>query len=400
MAGKPGAAPDVLIVGGGVIGCAIAYACAAAGLAVTLIESERLGAGASGAAAGMLAPQVEAHQPDDFFAFGLAGRAEHARLAPQLLADVGVDVEYRQTGILRLALEEREAVDLRGRAAWQASQGLAAEWLAPQDVGRLEPAFAGAAGRRLVGALWLPEEGQVHSPRLVRALAAAAIRRGATFREGLPALALERDGDRIRGVQTPAGRLQAGTTVLAAGAWSGALAAGAGLHLPVEPIKGQIIALGSLQHAPRHILWSGQCYVAPKADGLVIVGATEERAGFDRRPTLSGMLQLALGATELLPELGRLSVETQWGGLRPAVPDRLPVIGWAAGCRNLLFATAHFRNGVLLGPLTGKLVTELLQGQEPSWDLTPYTPQRLSLLDGGEQGRAYAIRPYDRPGSS
>jgi glycine oxidase len=370
-------APDVLIVGGGVIGCAIAYYGACAGLRVMLIDGERIGAGASGAAAGMLAPQVEAHQPDDFFSFGLAGRAEHARLAPQLLDEAGLDVEYRQTGILRLALEEREAVDLRGRAIWQRDRGLTAEWLEPDRVGALEPAFAGAAGKRLVGALWLPEEGQVRSPRLVQALATAAIRRGAVFQEGLPATGLQREGDRVTGVRTPNGMLPAGMVVLAAGAWSGPLAATIGLHLPVEPIKGQIIVLGSLRRAPRHILWSGECYVAPKADGLVMVGATEEHAGFDRRPTLSGVLQLALGATNLLPELGRLSVETQWGGLRPALPDRLPVIGWAAGCENLLLATAHYRNGVLLGPLTGKLATELLLGKAPSWDLGPYSPERL-----------------------
>ena len=381
------AAPDVLIVGGGVIGCAIAYAAASAGLRVTLIEAERLGAGASGAAAGMLAPQVEAHQPDEFFAFGLAGRMEHARLAPCLLEDAGLDVEFRQTGILRLALEEREAVDLRGRAVWQRSRGLAAEWLDPEQVGQREPAFAGAAGRRLVGALWLSEESQVRSPRLVQALAIAAIRRGATFREGLPAVALQCAGDRIVAVQTPAGPLPAGAVVLAAGAWSGTLAAAAGITLPIEPIKGQIIALGSLMRAPQHILWSGECYVAPKADGQIIVGATEERAGFDRRPTLSGLLHLALGATNLLPALGRLTVEAQWGGLRPAVPDRLPVIGWAPGYRNLLLATAHYRNGVLLGPLTGKLVTELLLQNEPSWDLRPYAPQRLA--DGTSSATPY-----------
>lgn len=374
-----GAIPDVLVIGGGVIGCAVAYAAASAGLRVTLIEGDRLGSGASGAAAGMLAPQVEAHQPDDFLAFGLAGRAEYARLAPALLEEAGLDVEYRQTGVLRVALEEREAVDLRGRAVWQRERGLAAVWLDPAQVGQLEPAFAGAAGRRLVGALWLPEESQVRSPRLVQGLAIAARRKGVAFREGLPALDLLCAEGRIEAVLTPAGPFAAGTVVLAAGAWSGTLAAAAGVTLPIEPIKGQIIALGSLMRAPQHILWSGQCYVAPKADGQVIVGATEERAAFDRRPTLSGMLQLALGATNLLPELGRLPIETQWGGLRPAVPDRLPVIGWAPSYTNLLLATAHYRNGVLLGPLTGKLVTELLLRQEPSWDLGPYAPQRLAV---------------------
>ena len=130
--------------------------------------------------------------------------------------------------------------------------------------------------------------------------------------------------------------------------------------------------------APRRILWSGECYVAPEADGQVVVGATEERAGFDPRPTLAGLLQLATGAVDILPALGRLRIETQWGGLRPAVPDRLPVLGWAPNCRGLLLDTAHFRNGVLLGPLTGKLMSELLQGQPPSWDLSPYAPERFA----------------------
>lgn len=381
--GKSSPLPDVLVIGGGVVGCAIAYHSSAAGLRVCVIDSDRVGGGASGAAAGMLAPQVEAHQPDAFFDLALAGRADHALLAPQLFDEVGLDVEHRRTGILRVALEEREAVDLRGRAIWQRQRGLAAEWLDSAAVAEAEPLFVGAAGRRLVGALWLAEEAQARSPRLVRALAAAAVRRGATVREGLPALHIRRDGERIIGVDTSAGLLQAGVVVLAGGAWSGPLAASAGVHLPVEPVKGQIIALESLMRAPRHILWSGECYVAPKVDGQVIVGATEERAGFDRRPTLSGLLQLARGATDLLPELGRLPVATQWGGLRPALPDRLPAIGWAPNVRNLMLATAHYRNGVLLGPLTGRLVTELLQGQAPSWDLAPYAPARLSSAGKG-----------------
>lgn len=371
---------DVLVVGGGVIGCSVAYWCAVAGLRVGLLERERLASGASGAAAGLLAPQVEAHQPDDFFTFGLAGRAAHAEIAPRLQEEAGIDVEYRQTGVLRLALEEREAVDLQGRAAWQRERGLKAEWLDPAALGREEPAFAGAAGMRLVGALWLPEEGQTRSPRLVRALAAAAVRRGAQLYEGAPVHALRLDGDRVVGVDSAQGRFDAGAVVLAAGAWSGELAQAAGVPLPVEPIKGQIVALGSLMRAPRRILWSGECYVAPKADGQVIVGATEEHAGFDVRPTLAGLLQLATGAVDILPELGRLPVETQWGGLRPAAPDRLPIIGWAPGCRGLLLATAHFRNGVLLGPLTGRLVSELLQGQPPSFDIAPYAPERFGAI--------------------
>ena len=365
------------MVGGGVVGCSVAYHCAEAGLRVTVLERDRLGAGASGAAAGMLAPQVEAHQPDAFLDFCLAGRAEHHVLAERLRDEADLDVEYRRTGVLRLALEEREAVDLRGRAGWQQRRGLAAEWLEGADLARLEPAFAGAAGRRLVGALWLPDEAQVRSPRLVRALATAAIRRGATFQEGTPVLGILTQSGRVTGVRTYQGTVPAERVVLAAGAWSGPLAETGGFAVPVEPIKGQIVALGALMQPPRHILWSGECYVAPKVDGELVVGATEEHAGFDSRPTLSGLLQLATGATDLLPALGRLPVLSQWGGLRPATPDRFPVIGAAPQVAGLYVATAHYRNGVLLGPLTGRIVADLMQGRPPCVDVTAYTPARF-----------------------
>lgn len=370
--------PDVLIVGAGVIGCSIAYYCAAAGMRVEVHERDRIGSGASGAAAGMLAPQVEAHQPDAFFDFGLAGRAEHHTIAESLRDEAGIDVELRRTGVLRLALDERDATDLRGRAAWQRERGLAAEWLAPGDVGAREPLFRGAAGLRLVGALWLPDECQVRSPRLVWGLATAASRRGAAFHEGAPVIGFDLGRGRVTGVRTPAGTLAAGAVVLCAGAWSGQVAALGGVDLPVEPIKGQIVALRALRSQPRHILWSGECYMAPKVDGLLVVGATEERGSFDPRPTLSGMLQLATGATDIHPELGRLPIESQWGGLRPATPDRLPLIGRVPGIDNLFVATAHYRNGVLLGPLTGKIVAALLQGQESPWDVREYAPYRVS----------------------
>lgn len=376
---EPGtrASPDVLVVGAGAIGCSIAYYCASAGMRVQVLERDRIGSGASGAAAGMLAPQVEAHQPDAFFDFGLAGRAEHHAIAAALHDEAGIDVELRQTGVLRLALDERDATDLQGRAAWQRERGLAAEWLQPRDVADREPLFRGAAGLRLVGALWLPDECQVRSARLVWGLAAAASLRGAEVHEGAPVVGFDVEGSRIAGVRTPAGRITAGTIVVCAGAWSGHLAALCGFDLPVEPIKGQIVALRALRKQPRHILWSGECYMAPKVDGLLVVGATEERGSFDPRPTLSGMLQLATGATDIHPEFGRLPIETQWGGLRPATPDRLPVIGRVPGIDNLIVATAHFRNGVLLGPLTGKIVTALLQGQEPPRDVREYGPERF-----------------------
>ncbi len=374
--------PDVLVVGGGVIGCSIVYALALRGARVALLERDHLAAGASGVAAGMLAPQVEAAFDDPFFDLTLRGRADHAPLAAALLDDVGLDVECRATGIVRVALDEAERVELQRRWRWQTARGLRAEWLEPADLGQREPLLAGATGRMLAGGLWLPDEGQVRSPRLVQALAAASVKRGARIDEGIWAVAFAREGDRISGVQTPAGPRRAGTFVLAAGVWSGDLARSAGVSLPVTSVKGQIVTLRALSRAPRHVIWSGDCYLVPKPEGQVILGATMEEGNYDRRPTLAGVGALAEAALEFLPWAGQLVVEGVWGGLRPAAPDRYPIVGRAPGLTNLVLATAHYRNGVLLGPLTGRWVADLIQTGMLGPDLAPFGPERLLDVRG------------------
>ena len=379
LSGKPtaDASPDVLIVGGGIIGCSIAYHLALAGTRVQVLERDHLAAGASGVAAGMLAPRVEAPFDDPFFALTLLGRAEHLPLAATLLDDVGLDVECRMSGILRVALDEAERVELQRRMHWQTARGLPAEWLEPGELGDCEPLLAGVAGRLLAGGLWLPDEGQVRSPRLVQALAAASVKRGARFAEGIWATAFELDGDRVVGVRTPSGVLRAETIVLAAGVWSGDLARSAGLSLPVGPVKGQIVTLRALNRFPRHVIWSGECYLVPKVDGQVILGATEEDGNYDRRPTLAGVGRLAEAALEFLPLAGQFTIEGMWAGLRPAAPDRYPIVGRAPGQDNLILATAHFRNGVLLGPLTGRWLADFIRTGTLAPELAPFGPERF-----------------------
>ncbi len=376
---RPTAEPvaDVLIIGGGVIGCSIAYHLSLAGSRVLLLEREHLAVGASGVSAGMLAPQVEAPFDDAFFALTLRGRAEHAPLAQTLLEDVGLDVECRATGILRVARDEAERVELQRRQRWQTARGLRAEWLEPNELGDCEPLLAGAAGRLLAGGLWLPDEGQVRSPRLVQALAAASVKRGARLLEGTWAVSLETEGDRIVGVRTPAGALHAPMVVLAAGVWSKDLARTVGLEVPVGPVKGQVITLRALNRFPCHVVWTGECYVVPKVDGQVILGATEEDGNYDRRPTLAGLGMLAEAALEFLPWAGQFTVEGMWAGLRPAAPDRYPIVGRAPGYDNLILATAHFRNGVLLGPLTGRWVADLIRTGTLAPELAPFSPERF-----------------------
>ncbi len=376
-----GSGVDVVIVGGGVIGCAIAYYLAHGGARVTLVERSQLAAGASGVAAGMLAPQVEAPFADPFFELALLGRAEHAGLAERLLDEVGLDVEYRATGILRVARTEAERTDLQRQQRWQSARGLAAEWVDSDDLWRREPLLSGVAGRLLAGGMWLPDEAQVRSPRLVQALATAAANQGARLLEGTWAVGLETIGQRATGVVTPTGVLRGDTIVLAAGVWSPALANSAGFHVPVTPVKGQVMSLRALGRTPRHVIWSGECYLVPRPDGEILLGATEEEGNYDPRPTLAGLNRLTEAALEIVPAAGSFVVDGAWAGLRPAAPDRHPIVGWAPGVSSLMVATAHYRNGVLLGPLTGRRVADQILSGAPAAEFAPFGPQRFAVPD-------------------
>ena len=379
MPGRPTAtpSPDVIIVGGGVIGCSIAYHLTLAGSSVRLIERDRLASGASGVAAGMLAPQVEAHYDDPFFDLCLRGRDEHVELAEDLKDGVGLDVERRTTGVFRLALDEAERVELKRQMQWQVKRGLRAEWFEPHELGALEPLLSGAAGRLLAGGLWFPDEAQVHSQRLVAALAAASVQRKAVLSEGVWATEILVEGHRAIGVRTPAGVVEAESVVLAAGVWSTDIARAAGVEVPVSPVKGQLITLRAIGRSLQRILWTGECYLVPKTGGQVILGATEEEGNYDRRPTLAGVGALATAALEQLPWAGQFTIEGVWAGLRPAAPDRFPIVGWAPGVDNLLVATAHYRNGVLLGPLTGRSVSEAIHTGVIASELAPFGLERF-----------------------
>jgi glycine oxidase len=369
---------DVVIVGGGVIGCCIAYYLTLGGASVALVERGQLACGASGVAAGMLAPQVEAPFADPFFDLCLLGRAQHASLASELFDDVGLDVEYRQTGILRVARTEAERVDLQRMQRWQAARGLSAEWVESDGLGACEPLLSGVAGRLLAGGLWLADEAQVRGPRLVQGLAQAAVRRGARFVEGQWVTGLESTGGRVTGVRTPTGVLSGDTVVLAAGVWSPDVARGVGLDLPIAPVKGQILSLRGLGKAPRQVIWSGECYLVPRPDGEIVLGATEEEGNYDPRPTLAGCNRLTEAALEVVPAVGGFSVDGFWAGLRPAAPDRFPIVGWAPGVDGLFLATAHYRNGVLLGPLTGRRVADHILRGAPLGEFALFDARRFN----------------------
>ncbi len=373
---------DVIVVGGGVIGCSIAYYLALGGASVTVVERNRLAAGASGVAAGMLAPQVEAPFADAFFDLALRGREEHAPLASTLAEDVGLDVEYRRTGILRVARTEAERADLQRQLRWQSARGLAAEWVEPEELGRCEPLLEGVAGRLLAGGLWLADEGQVRGPRLVQALAMAAMRRGARFLEATSVVGFTTAHGQVVGVRTTSGPIEADTVVLAAGVWSAEVAESVGLALPMTSVKGQILSLRSVAKTPRQVLWCGESYLVPRPDGEIVLGATEEEGNFDARPTLAGVNRLTEAVLEVVPAVGGFTVDGIWAGLRPAAPDRYPIIGWVECVERLFVATAHYRNGILLGPLTGHHVADHILNGASLADLEPFTPARFPPSSG------------------
>lgn len=365
---------DVAVVGGGVIGCSVAYHAARRGASVALFEAGRIASGASGAAAGMLAAQAEAHEPGPLLDLLLESRGMHRALGEELYEKTDLDPEHAWTGTMRVAADEDARERLRSSYLWQRARGLCARWLGGEEARELEPALS----PRVLAALYLPEDGQVNSPRLVRALALAAEREGARVEELACVDGLLVKGSRIVGVRTAEGETAAGSVVLAGGVWSAALAAEIGASVPVFPVKGEILSVLPRKVLIRASVWEGQCYMVPKRDGRVVIGATEEPGSYDHQPTLGGVATLSSAAVELVPEVSGARFASAWGGLRPGTPDGRPILGPVEGRDGLLLAVGHYRNGVLLAPITGETIAALALGEPPPADVSPFHLRRLA----------------------
>jgi glycine oxidase len=362
---------DVIVVGGGAIGTSVAYFLAREGLSVTLFEREELASQASGAAAGMLAPLCEAGGKDAFSQLGLQSLEMFPGLVAELQELSGIDPQLVRSGTLRAALTDAEAEELRGQAT--ASDGCDLQWLSPAEAREREPLLS----EEVRGALWSASEAHVFSPLLVQAYAQAACRLGAQIHTGIPVQGFIRDGDHVLGVTTPSGQWGAGHVVLAAGVWTRYCAEWLGERLPLEPVRGQILALDQPRPCFRTILWNGHTYLVPKRNGTVVVGATEEHAGFDRRNTAEAIAELIGSATRIVPALGDCTFRRAWSGLRPDTPDHLPAIGPVPGVGEVVLAAGHYRNGVLLSPITGKAVADWIVRKDLPALLHAFLPDRL-----------------------
>lgn len=364
---------DVIVIGGGVIGCSVAYHLTRKHLRVAVLEKTAIGGQSSGVAAGMLAAQVEASGQANFLEICVVSRDLFPALVSDVRADTGIDPDWETCGIWRVAVTDEERRELLKEKSGQETRGIGCAWWSPEQVADAFP------GLRVptFGALHFPGDGQIDSGKWVRALAEAARSRGARLVEHVPNVELTAAGNRIVGARTPAENYSADHVVVAAGVWTSFVLAGLGVTFPQEPVKGQLLVLEGFPRMFPGPVFVEHGYFTPKRDGRLIVGATMENAGYDCRPTLSAQHQLADWAVRCCPDLYSRQVLELKAGLRPATPDRLPAMGPVAEWEGLSVCTGHFRNGVLLSPFSGQYMADGIA--EGKWDARgrPFSPNRF-----------------------
>lgn len=364
---------EVLIIGGGIIGCSLAESLSRAGLTVTLLERGLIGREASWAAAGMLAPQSEMPCAGPYLDFCLASRRLYPAVIERIRTETGIDPQYRDEGMFYIARTESEEKILRERAAWQKPSGLAVEILSAEEARKAEPSLA--SGFRM--AVHFKEDHQLDPRLMTRGYAIAARRLGARLLEYSPVTEILRERNRAVGVVAGGKQFFGKWIILAGGCWSG-LIPDLPFRPPTYPVKGQVLLLQATPSLFKHTLHSVEVYLAPRRDGRIIVGATEEHeAGFDKTVQAGAVAKLLSSAFELVPSLTRAEWADCWAGLRPGTPDRRPIIG-EEGLEGLILATGHFRNGVLLAPLTALRASEFILEGKWNDDVAQFSPRRFA----------------------
>jgi glycine oxidase len=366
---------DVIVLGGGIAGCATALELAMRGARVTLLEAEQPGVRATGASAGMLAPQYEAGGPDPAFMLGIRARAEYGAFVRVVEELSEWPVGYRQDGMLVANRSEAESSHARASLGWQAELGLRGAILSPEEALALHPGLS----PEVPSWQWLPDEAQVDAQRLAVALGPAVQAAGGRLKLGEAVTEIVAGGGRVSGVRTASGDVHAAdTVVLAAGAWSGGIA-GLPRRLPVRPVRGQILRLRPAAVPGWPLVATHDArYLVPRENGTVLVGSTMEDVGFDDTVTDEARLVLAEHAAALVPSLADAPIIERWAGLRPLTPDGWPILGPEPRLPGLFYATGHGRNGILLGPLSGRVVADLvLQGASD----VPWQPLRVDRFE-------------------
>ncbi|UCC71294.1 MAG: glycine oxidase ThiO [Gemmatimonadota bacterium] len=366
---------EVVVIGAGIAGCSTALALWERGAAVTLVEKSRPGAAATGASAGMIVAQYESGGPDEKFRLCLEARTRYPEFAAKLEELSGHQLYLRWDGMLVANLSDEEHEEAAATLRWQRQAGLEAEILEPGAAAKLQP----GVGVGAVSYLWFPEEGQLDSQRLAAALGDAIARTGIRLISGNGVAEIVSSGGQVTGVVMADGRtLEAERVVLAAGAWSGTIG-GLPRELPVRPVRGQIARFPSKTLALRPIVAShAGRYLVPRADGTVLAGSTMEDVGFDRAITEAGLQVIHESVSQLLPGMARLKPIEHWAGLRPISADSSPIIGPDPELDGLVYATGYGRDGIVLGPLAGAIVAELVLTGASRHDWRPFRADRFA----------------------
>ncbi len=373
---------EVAIIGGGVIGLAVARALALRGVrGVLLIERNGPGAESSSAAAGMLAPQAEANRAHEFFYLTCQSRDMYPAFAAALLDETGIDIELETTGTLYLAFTEHDEAELQNRYDWQSEAGLLIEKLSAAAVRQLEPSI----NEDVRAALKFPLDTQVENRRLISALVAANEKLGVRLETGTEVTSLKIERDRVTGIETSVGFIATEAVVIAGGAWSSLLGAGdkALPNLRIKPVRGQMLCFEPKPQIARHVIYSPRGYIVPRRDGRLLAGSTSEHAGFEKQVTAAGVQAILAAAVELSPRIASLPLTDSWAGLRPRAADTLPVLGPCAEIAGVYYATGHYRNGILLAPVTGELIAQAIIDKVFPAALGIFSPDRFGLVAVG-----------------
>lgn len=349
---------DVVVVGGGINGASIAYNLSKQGKKVVILEKNKIACESSSAAAGMLAAQAELEEDGSHFRLALKSQAMFPAVASELLEQSGIDIELVQKGMLKVAETEEIAVEGRDQVIFQKQWDNHIEWLDEKTIREMEPALS-----NVVGGMYLPNDSHVHSTRLTEAFAKSAENLGTVIHEGVEVHSFIKENGQVTGVKSSKGDFHAAQVVLATGAWASHLLNDTGLNVPIFPVKGECFSVKpSKQIITRTIFSDKRCYLVPKKSGEIYIGATMIPDTFDQTVTAGGISTILERAIKLVPDIQHAEFKEIWAGVRPQTGDGFPYIGEHPSLKGLFVASGHFRNGILLSPITGKFVADLLNG--------------------------------------
>lgn len=368
---------EILVVGAGIIGLSIARALHKEGAGrIKIIERQQIGKEASFAAAGMLAPHIEAKQKDVFFNFCVESNKLYGAFVSEIFDETGIDVEFFSDGIIYLAFTEDDLEKLKHRYRWQSKAKIKVEFLQSQEIRKIEPFIS----PDVLAGLIYPEDGQIENRKLLCALEKSLHLRGVEIVQNTEVTNLITQNGRIEAVETnKREKIFADVIILATGAWTSLIKLNNKnlTFLEIKPIRGQMITFKTNKKFFQHVLYSPRGYVVPRKDGRILVGATAENVGFDKSVTNSGIELLSDIGFEISPSLSNLKISDKWAGLRPMASDGLPVLGEFPEVKNLFVAAGHYRNGILLAPITAKILTEKIVNNSESEYLRAFSPFRF-----------------------